>query len=115
MIALMLTVSVVLEILITIVISIASPIALVILLAITVTKGDRLMPVISFVSSKGGVGKSTAVLVLAAEFARAGASRVTIIDADPNEPIGAWAKLPNKPEAVSVIAGVTEETVIQLL
>ena len=34
------------------------------------------MPVISFVSSKGGVGKSTAVLVLAAEFARAGASRV---------------------------------------
>lgn len=73
------------------------------------------MPVISFVSSKGGVGKSTGVLVLAGEFARAGASRVTIVDADPNEPIGAWAKLPNKPEAVSVIAGVTEETVIEVI
>jgi len=73
------------------------------------------MPVISFVSSKGGVGKSTAVLVLAAEFARAGAGRVTIIDADPNQPIAAWAKLPNKPEAVSVIGGVTEDTVIDVI
>ena len=73
------------------------------------------MPVISFVSSKGGVGKSTAVLVLAAEFARAGASRVTIVDADPNQPIAAWANLPNKPETVSVIGGVTEETVIDVI
>lgn len=73
------------------------------------------MPVISFVSSKGGVGKSTAVLVLAAEFARSGASRVTIVDADPNQPIAAWAKLPNKPEAVSVIGEVTEETVIEMI
>ena len=73
------------------------------------------MPVISFVSSKGGVGKSTAVLVLAAEFARAGASRVSIVDADPNQPIVAWAKLPNKPAAVSVIGGVTEDSVIEVI
>lgn len=73
------------------------------------------MPVISFVSSKGGVGKSTAVLVLAAEFTRAGASRVTIVDADPNQPIIAWAKLPNKPEAISVIGGVTEDNVIEVI
>ena len=73
------------------------------------------MPVISFVSSKGGVGKSTAVLVLAAEFARAGASRVTIVDADPNQPIMAWAKLPNAPARVAVVGGVTEETVIEVI
>ena len=73
------------------------------------------MPVISFVSSKGGVGKSTAVLVLAAEFARAGAARVAILDADPNQPIAAWAKLPNKPAKVAVIGGVTEETVIDVI
>lgn len=73
------------------------------------------MPVISFVSSKGGVGKSTAVLVLAGEFARAGASRVAILDADPNQPLAAWARLPNRPEKVSVIGGVTEETVIEVI
>ena len=73
------------------------------------------MPVISFVSSKGGVGKSTAVLVLAAEFARAGAPRVAILDADPNQPLAAWAKLPNKPAKVVVIGGVTEETVIDVI
>ena len=73
------------------------------------------MPVISFVSSKGGVGKSTAVLVLAAEFARAGAARVAILDADPNQPLAAWAKLPNKPPQVVVIGGVTEETVIDVI
>ena len=73
------------------------------------------MPVISFVSSKGGVGKSTAVLVLAAEFARAGASRVVILDADPNQPIAGWAKLPNKPDQVVVVGGVTEETVIDVI
>ena len=73
------------------------------------------MPVISFVSSKGGVGKSTAVLVLAGEFARAGASRVAILDADPNQPLAAWARLPNRPAKVSVIGGVTEETVIEVI
>ena len=73
------------------------------------------MAVISCVSSKGGVGKSTTVLVLGAEFARAGAAGVTIIDADPNQPIAAWAKLPGKPDKLSVIGGVTEETVIDVI
>ena len=52
------------------------------------------MPVISFVSPKGGVGKTTSALILATELAAQGASRVTIIDADPNLPIAKWSKLP---------------------
>ena len=37
------------------------------------------MPVISFVSPKGGVGKTTTALLLATELAEQGASHVTII------------------------------------
>lgn len=40
------------------------------------------MAVISFVSSKGGVGKTTSAVVLAGEFAVAG-RKVALIDADP--------------------------------
>ena len=43
------------------------------------------------------------------------ASRVVIVDADPNQPIVAWAKLPNKPARVFVVDGVTEETVIDVI
>ena len=50
------------------------------------------MPVIVFASSKGGVGKSTAALVLSHAFAVAGSS-VTLIDADPNSPMESWRKL----------------------
>jgi chromosome partitioning protein len=41
------------------------------------------MPTIVFVSPKGGVGKSTAAVLLATELATHGGS-VTMIDADPN-------------------------------
>ena len=50
------------------------------------------MPVIVFASSKGGVGKSTTALTLSHALARGGAS-VTLIDADPNAPLEAWARL----------------------
>ncbi|WP_306666057.1 ParA family protein, partial [Escherichia fergusonii] len=49
------------------------------------------MPVISFVSSKGGVGKTTSAVVLAGEFAAAG-RKVCLIDADPNRPLEAWVR-----------------------
>ena len=61
------------------------------------------MPVISFVSPKGGVGKTTSALILATELAAQGASRVTIIDADPNLPIAKWSKLPGKPDNIEVV------------
>ena len=69
------------------------------------------MPTIVFASPKGGAGKSTSAVVLACELARKGAA-VTIIDADPNRPVSAWARRPGKPEALTVVADVTEETVI---
>ena len=56
------------------------------------------MPVISFVSPKGGVGKTTATLLLAGELAHAGGT-VRIIDADPNLPIEDWASLPGRPDS----------------
>jgi chromosome partitioning protein len=60
------------------------------------------MPVISFVSPKGGVGKTTATILLAAEIADSGGT-VRIVDADPNSPIVDWAALPGKPDTITVV------------
>ena len=49
------------------------------------------MPVIAFVSPKGGAGKTTAALLLALELAHAG-RRVRVIDADPNQPLARWSR-----------------------
>ena len=62
------------------------------------------MPTIVFASPKGGAGKSTSAVVLASELARRGAA-VTIIDADPNRPVSAWAKRPGRPEALKFVCG----------
>jgi chromosome partitioning protein len=67
------------------------------------------MPTISFASSKGGAGKSTSALLLATELAGQGTS-VTIIDADPNQPITRWSRKPGCPETLTVISGATEAT-----
>lgn len=69
------------------------------------------MPTIVFASPKGGAGKSTSAVVLACELAHSGAD-VVIIDADPNRPVSKWAKLEGKPTNLSVIADVTESSVI---
>jgi chromosome partitioning protein len=47
------------------------------------------MPTRVFASPKGGVGKSTAAVLLATELAGFGAA-VTMIDADPNKPLSLW-------------------------
>lgn len=70
------------------------------------------MPTIAFASPKEGAGKTTAALVLATEIARKGAA-VTIIDADPNKPVTDWAKLPGRPDNLTVISDVTEESIIE--
>jgi len=72
------------------------------------------MPTISFASSKGGAGKSTSAVLLATELACRGAS-VTIIDADPNQPVTRWGRKPGCPEKLTVIGGVTEETLIDTI
>ncbi|MEY4255877.1 MAG: hypothetical protein RLZZ141_1104 [Pseudomonadota bacterium] len=72
------------------------------------------MPVISFVSPKGGVGKTTSAVLLGGVLADKGAP-VTMIDADPNQPVSSWAKLPGRPENLRVIRDVTQDTVIDVI
>jgi chromosome partitioning protein len=72
------------------------------------------MPVISFVSPKGGVGKTTSAVLLGGMLADKGAP-VTMIDADPNQPVSSWAKLPGRPENMRVIRDVTQDTVIDVI
>ena len=72
------------------------------------------MPTISFASSKGGAGKSTSAVVLGTELAERGAA-VTIIDADPNQPVTRWGRKPGRPETLTVVGGVTEETLLDAI
>ena len=72
------------------------------------------MPVCVFASPKGGVGKSTAAVLLATQLTESGAS-VTIIDADPNKPVSRWARRPGKPHNLTLIDNVTEQTIIRTI
>lgn len=72
------------------------------------------MPTIVFASPKGGVGKSTAAVLLASEFASRGGT-VTMIDADPNKPLSRWAGLPGKPQQLTIIDSATEDTIIDVI
>ena len=47
------------------------------------------MPTIAFVSTKGGVGKTTSALLLAMGLAERGLT-VSMVDSDPNLPLKAW-------------------------
>ena len=69
------------------------------------------MPTIVFVSPKGGAGKTTSALVLASQLARS--ALVTVIDADPNRPIATWAKGPNTPANLRVVADADEENIME--
>ncbi|AYM57837.1 ParA family protein [Agrobacterium fabrum] len=64
------------------------------------------MSVITFANTKGGAGKTTAVLLLATELARGG-HRVTVLDADPQLWISRWHELSGEIENLSVISHVT--------
>jgi chromosome partitioning protein len=64
------------------------------------------MPVITFANTKGGAGKTTAVLLLATELARRG-YRVTILDADPQHWISHWHDMSEHVANISVIDYVT--------
>lgn len=69
------------------------------------------MPVIVLASPKGGVGKSTTALVLGTTLAERGA-KVTLIDADPNQPIVGWASLPGVPPSLDAISCTSEKEII---
>lgn len=68
------------------------------------------MPTVVFVSPKGGAGKTTAALILACELARA--KQVIVIDADPNRPIGAWARGEQVPTNLSIVSDVNEDNIV---
>lgn len=69
------------------------------------------MPVIVFANPKGGAGKTTSALLLASELASRGAS-IAIIDADPEKWISQWGALPGRPDAVTIISDVTEDSIV---
>jgi chromosome partitioning protein len=69
------------------------------------------MPTIVFASPKGGAGKSTSAVLLATELALKGAG-VTVLDADPNKPVSQWARRAGCPENLTVIADISETTII---
>lgn len=66
--------------------------------------------IVAFASSKGGPGKTTAVIAVAVELALAG-NRVAALDADPNGHLAEWAKL-SSVERLRVIGGVTEDDIL---
>jgi chromosome partitioning protein len=72
------------------------------------------MPVIVFASPKGGAGKSTSAVILATELALKGAS-VTAIDSDPNKPVSQWARRSGCPENLTVIADISEASIIETI
>jgi len=69
------------------------------------------MPTVVFASPKGGAGKSTSAVLLATELALKGAG-VTILDADPNKPVSLWAKRAGCPENLTVVADISESSII---
>jgi chromosome partitioning protein len=53
-------------------------------------------------------------VLLATELAGRGAS-VTVIDADPNQPVSRWSRKPGRPDKLTVVSSVTEETLIDAI
>ena len=72
------------------------------------------MPVIAVSNPKGGAGKSTSTLLLATYLAQRGAT-VTVLDADPNQPIMDWKQNGNSKTSVQVIGGVKESNLMETL
>jgi chromosome partitioning protein len=68
------------------------------------------MPVITFANTKGGAGKTTAVLLLATELVQQG-YRVTVLDADPQRWISRWYQLSPQDQRLKVIPYVTQSTI----
>jgi chromosome partitioning protein len=69
------------------------------------------MPIIPFVSPKGGTCKTTSALLLATFLAKL--YDVTIIDADPNCAIRDWASSGNAPPRLTVVSDVNEDNIVE--
>ncbi|TIS16798.1 MAG: ParA family protein, partial [Mesorhizobium sp.] len=77
------------------------------------------MPVfISAVSGKGGAGKTTAVILVAGEYALQG-RRVLLIDADGRQNLHEWWKRceakDNMPDGIDLVTAARQDTIQQVL
>jgi chromosome partitioning protein len=68
------------------------------------------MPVITFANTKGGAGKTTAVLLLATELAELG-HRVTVLDADPQYWVSRWYDASRPVSRLTVVPYVTQASI----
>ena len=72
------------------------------------------MPVIAVSNPKGGAGKSTTTLLLATYLAQQGAT-VTVLDADPNQPIMDWKRNGHSKTTLRIVGGVREHNLMEIL
>ena len=72
------------------------------------------MPVIAVSNPKGGAGKSTTTLLLATFLAQKGAT-VSVLDADPNQPIMEWKKNGTSKTTLHVVGNVKEANLMEHL
>jgi chromosome partitioning protein len=72
------------------------------------------MAVISFMTTKGGGGKTTSAIILASVLAEQGAT-VCMIDADPNQPLVNWIETAEHPEKLTVVGDVHENNIIETI
>ena len=72
------------------------------------------MPVLTVASPKGGAGKSTASVILATEFAHAGAG-VVLLDCDPNRSISIWSGRRALPPRITVKSDVGESEIVRTI
>lgn len=68
------------------------------------------MPVLTFANTKGGAGKTTAVLLIATELARRG-HRVTILDSDPQHWITKWKEASTDIPNLKVVSYVSIDNI----
>lgn len=68
------------------------------------------MPTIVVANAKGGSGKSTSAVIIAQELAVQ--VPTTIIDADPNRPITAWASEGHVPDGLTVVTNEKEGDIL---
>lgn len=73
------------------------------------------MPTIAFISPKGGVGKTTASLLVADALCDVVKGGVTLIDADPNHPLERWAAGGRCPKGLTIVSAVNEDNVIDVV
>lgn len=70
--------------------------------------------IIAAASSKGGVGKSTSILALASALRERGTA-ISIIDADPNQPIARWADRSVETRDITVISCLQAEQIVDII